>query len=47
MFVDVEEDRLVAMNNAITEKLQQLGKQMHIRFLNSSLYNYKENEAKV
>lgn len=44
MFVDVAEERLQAMNIAISNKLQQLSNQMNIEFLKSSLYSF---ESKV
>lgn len=43
MFVDVAEERLQAMNIAISNKLQQLGQQINIKFLRDSIYKFEGN----
>jgi len=46
MFLDVDDERLFEMNQAIKEKILQLKKQMNITFFNNSLYDTKINHRK-
>jgi 4-hydroxy 2-oxovalerate aldolase len=42
LYLDVEDDRLLQMNEAITRKIQQLRTQMNITFLTSSEYQEEQ-----